>query len=317
MREALEQATHERVAAYHASLFPEGVLVADMTVGIGADLIALAARGPVIGFELDEERAEYARHNLAVYGKQGEVRAEDSVDWMAQKGEVQYAFADPARRVEGRRTLQLEEFAPNPLTLADLFSRLKLGIIKLTPMLSDEALRGLGARVDFLSFGNECREALVLLGSEAEPGIFAVHVESGERLAAGYPPLAVEEPSEYLYDADPAAVRAHGLGTLCDQFDLHPLGDSNGYLTGSALIQSPWLRSYRVLYQGKADVKTTKRALRDLDAATPEFKQRGAGLDLIKERQTYTMSGSRAVSIAVWKNGKSLRHAILERIATL
>ena len=40
-----------------------------------------------------------------------------------------------------------------------------MGVIKLTPMLSDEALRGLSGRVDFLSFGNECREALVLLGS--------------------------------------------------------------------------------------------------------------------------------------------------------
>jgi len=317
VREALEQATHERVAAYHASLFPEGELVVDMTVGIGADLIALAARGPALGFELDDERAEYARHNLAVYGHECEVRGQDSVEWLPKSDSVGYAFADPARRVEGRRTLQLDEFAPNPASLATLFNRLKLGVIKLTPMLSDEALRGLSTRVDFLSFGGECREALVLLGSEAEPGTFAVHLESGERLAAGYPPLAVEEPGEYLYDADPAAVRAHGLGTLCDQYRLQPLGDSNGYLTGRTLVQSPWLRAYRVLYQGKADAKSTKRALRDLDAATPEFKQRGAGLDLIKERQAYAMAGSRAVSIAVWKNGKSLRHAILERIATL
>ena len=52
-REALEQATHEAIAVYHASRFPAGEIVVDMTVGIGADLIALAARGPVIGFELD------------------------------------------------------------------------------------------------------------------------------------------------------------------------------------------------------------------------------------------------------------------------
>src|SRR5688500_1564819 len=56
-REALEQATHERVAEYHASRFPHDELVVDMTAGIAADLIALAKRGPAIGYELDSERA--------------------------------------------------------------------------------------------------------------------------------------------------------------------------------------------------------------------------------------------------------------------
>src|SRR5579862_2583969 len=40
-REALEQATHEQVARYHASLFPAGALVHDLTTGLGGDLIAL------------------------------------------------------------------------------------------------------------------------------------------------------------------------------------------------------------------------------------------------------------------------------------
>ena len=51
--EALEQSTHEAVAKWRASQFPEGALVADLTTGIGGDLIALAKRGPVLGFDLD------------------------------------------------------------------------------------------------------------------------------------------------------------------------------------------------------------------------------------------------------------------------
>jgi len=317
VREALEQATHERVAALHASLFPKDAPVADMTAGIGADLVALAARGPVIAFELDPDRAAYARHNSSVHGYESEINVKDSVEWLRRNGDARYAFADPARRIEGRRTLKLDEFSPDPSVLAELFQGLALGVVKLSPMLSDEALRELGSRVEFVSFGNECREALVSIGQEVQPGTFAIHVDSGERLPSGYLPAPVLEPGEFLFDADPAAIRAHGIGTLCERFGLDPLGDSNGYLTGASMAHSPWLRGYRVLYHGKADLKSTRRALRDLGAATPELKQRGAGLDLIKERQAYAMDSGRPVSLAVWKNGKSLRHAILERIATL
>lgn len=307
MREALEQATHERVAAYHASLFPDGALVADMTAGIGADLIALAARGPVVGFELDAERAEYARHNLDVYGLEGEVRVQDSL----AAAPPEYAFADPARRVEGRRTLKLDEFSPDPRVITERFRGLALGVMKLSPMLRDDDLESLGVGLEFLSFGDECREALVLAGREAKPGRWAVHIETGARIEAKDPTASTDTPEEFLFDADPAAVRAHALGAL----NLTSLGDSNGYLTGPEWVGSPWLRTYRVLHHGKADAKTTKAALRSLEAGTPELKQRGAGLDLIRERKAYAMDGKRAVSLVIWPVGRSLRHTIVE-IAT-
>jgi hypothetical protein len=313
VREALEQATHERVAAYHASLFPPDVPVADLTSGIGADLLALAARGPALGFELDPERAEYARHNLAVHGRPAEVRVEDSLAWLAaHPGDVEYAFADPARRVEGRRTLNLAEFSPDPAAIADLFRPLRLGVMKLSPMLRDEDLEALGTGLEFVSFAGECREALVLAGHTAEPGRRAIHVETGARLEAGDGLEETDTPDAYLFDADPAAVRAHALGTLARLHGLRALGDSNGYLTGPDPVASPWLRAYRVLHHGKADPKTTRAALRALDAATPELKQRGAGLDLIRERKTYAATGSRPLSLVVWPLGRSLRHTLVE-----
>jgi hypothetical protein len=154
----------------------------------------------------------------------------------------------------------------------------------------------------------------VYFGEEAGAGVSAVHIESEEVLPEGGGGLSIDEPRAYLHDADPAAIRAHTLGTLCGLFDLRMLGDSNGYLTGDGEVCSPWLRSYRVLYHGKADVKVTRKALRDLGAATPELKQRAAGLDLQKERGIYRSDGSRSVSLAIWPLGRSLRHTILERI---
>lgn len=309
VREALEQATHERVAAYHAAQFPEGTAVADLTTGIGGDLVALARRGPAVGFELDPERAELAVHNLTALGLTAEVRVADALEGFPGLG-FEYAFADPARRTEGRRTLDLTEFAPDPFRVAALMADLRLGVIKLSPMLRDEDLAALGVGVEFVSFDGECREALVLTGRDARSGVAAVHVASGQRLAERPAFDVVEWPDAYLFDADPAAVRAHTLG----HFGLPILGDSRGFLTGPEPQFSPWLRTYRVLYHGKADPKATRAALRQLNAATPEIKQRGAGLVVEQERKRYASDGARPVSLVVWTQGKSLRHAIVERI---
>lgn len=310
-REALEQATHEEVARYHASRFPASAVVADLTAGIGADLVALARHGArAEGFELDQERAEYARWNLRVHGVEADVRVEDSTSAV---GEFEYAFADPARRVDNRRTLDPAEFSPNPSELAESMQALVLGGLKLSPLLPDEFLEGLGGRLEFVSYGAECKEALVWLG-EVEVGRQAVHVESGQVLQALEDPPVTDEPGDFFFEADPAAVRAHCLATLCEEFDLEALADTNGYLTGSAPAASPFLKGYRVLYHGRADEKETLVALRKLDAAAPELKQRGTKLDLQALAKKFKLSGQRQVYVAVWAVEQKLKHTVLERI---
>lgn len=310
-REALEQASSEPAAANHASLFPEGVLVADLTAGIGGDLIALARRGPAIGFELDPERLDAARYNLAACGVDAKLRGEDclAADWSWQ-----YAFADPARRVGGRRTLDPGEFEPDPRLLAERFGTLSLGVQKLSPLLHDAYLESLGPSVRFVSCGGECREALVSAGSEAKRERMAVHVESGETLESGPDAPAIADLAEFFFDADPAAVRAHCLGALAQRHGLLAVGDSRGYLTGPQPIDSPWLRAYRLLYHGRADASQTHARLKSLGAASPEIKQRQANIDADKLRKLLKCEGSRRLSVAVWPLGRSLRHAILEAL---
>jgi hypothetical protein len=311
-REALEQASHERIAAWHASRFPAGRLVADLTCGIGGDLIALAARGTAIGFELDAERAGMARHNLALHGMEAEVRVADSLasDW-----EFEYAGADPARRVEGRRTLDPSEFEPSPLELALRFQRLRLGGMKLTPMLPDEFLARLGPRLEFVSLGGECREVVAWSGSEAEAGRVAVHVESGETLGAADAPGGLQSPGRYLYEADPAAIRAHALGTLCRRFHLSPLGTSNGYLTADAPCTSPWIDGFEVVYSGKADLKATRLQLRELDARVQAVKVRGVRQEPELLRRQLKSDGADEVALVVYPVGKSVRHALVKPLA--
>ena len=308
-RDGMEMSTGEEIAAYHANLFPTRSLVYDLTVGIGADLIALARRGLAIGYELDPVRAEYARHNLTVHGLEAEVRNESSDSLES----AEYFFADPSRRSAGQRKSSPADYQPDPLPLVDRFPNLRLGVLKLSPMLDDAYLESLGECLQFLSFKRECREALVLMGQEAVAGRSVVHVETGGKLNASDRHLSVTDaPQEWLLEADPAAIRAHTIGDLAMKFELSGLGNSNGYLTGNHAPESPWLTKFFVLGHGVWDSQKIKKELEALGSTTPILKQRGADLDLTKLGKQFRVSGKRPTQLAFYKVGQSLRYAILE-----
>lgn len=313
VREALEQATHETVAAYHASRFPVGVPVADLTVGIGSDLIALARRGPVRGFEIDPKRADYARHNLDVHGLEAEVVERDCLE--AEWHET-CAWADPSRRSSGVRTLDPHEFEPDPSRIAERMRTLRLGGIKLSPMLEDAYLDSLGGSVEFLSFGGECREAVVWLGELAGSGRRAVQVESGQALSASEEPPATDELDTLFFEADPAAIRAHALGTICAATGYRAVCSSNGYLTGGAPT-SPllrcWLRAWRVLDVLPFDRKQVRAALRRLDASLTTVKSRGIRLDAAQVHRQLRCDGSRPIALAVYPTSQGVRAALLDQ----
>ncbi len=307
-RDALEMATHDRISAYHAACFPIDAPVADVGCGIGADLIALGRRCPAVGYELDSERADFARHNLAVHGVRAEIRTGDGVE----AAEADYVFTDPQRRGGGKRFSDFEDFTPRPDRLVERFGdRLKLGI-KLSPLLDDASFETLAAgrpfRLEFVSFGRECREALLWLGREVTAGRFAVHVESGEVLEASDLSDWTEEPLGWVHEADPAAIRAHCLGA----FNCPALGDSNGYLTGDEALHSPWIRSYRVLWHGAADVKRARAALDDLGAVVSTVKSRGVKVDPLELRRSLRGKGARELALIAYPVGKRVRYVLVE-----
>jgi hypothetical protein len=307
-REALEQATHERVAAYHSSRFPDGQLAVDMTCGIGADLIALAHRGDAVGFDLDAERAWCAAANLPETGTQVTVIRGDSL--LSLRRAPEYALADPARRVQGRRTLDLNEFSPSPFALRDYLAGSRLALLKLSPMIPDRDLAEISPHVEFVSFGGECREALVFLGRERGALREAVHLESGERIE----PLAIQDiadqPRQYLFDVDPAAVRVGAVGRLAQLFGASGLGDSPGYLTGDSWHDSPWLRGYEIQDSGSFDAKRVRASLRNLDGYVFEIKSRAAGFDTSRLMRDIRHDGSEAFSLILWRQANSVRFAL-------
>lgn len=300
-RDGLEMATHERVATFHADRFPKDATVADLCCGIGGDLIALARRGPTIGYETDPVRAEYARHNLSVHGLKAEV-----VTGGASLGSLRAdaVFVDPQRR--GARGYG----EPDPRSITKTFDAvgIKLG----TALDIELASRELDAAVWAVSFQGECRELFAWHGAGSKQETGAFQIESGNALETGGFPPAAEEPAAFLFHVDPAAIKAGCLGALCRETGLAALGDSDGYLTGDHSVASPWLRAYRVLWHGPADRKHTQQALMSLQARVVEVKTRRTHRPASQIQADFKPAGPRPVTLAVWPLGKSLRHALIE-----
>lgn len=311
-REALEQATHEAISAYRASRFPKGVAVLDGTCSLGGDLIALAQVGQAVGVDLDPNRLGMAAWNLRVHDASAHLVEGSCFEVEAPEG---FAFFDPARRADGKRVVDIADFAPNPNGIVEHFKSLSLGMMKLTSMLRDEILADLGPCCEFWSYGRECREAVVTWGESAGEGVWAVHIESGVRLAAGEAPWPIETPRPYFYDVDPACVRAHATGALAACYDLDQFGDAAGYLTGSVAVSSPWIRRYAVVDCLPGHVDKTTQHLRAHNLRANTIKTRTPQIDLETLKRNWKKTGSEEIVIAIVSMGKRHLHVLLKEEA--
>ena len=310
-REALEQATSLAVARYHASQFPQGAPVIDLTAGLGGDTLALAQRGSVTAYETDPARVDLARFNLENHN--AELIAADGFDVLTRTT-PNYLWADPDRRSDtGRRLTKPEDYTPNPTDLAAKLKDSKLAGIKLSPLLPDDYLESLGGSLEFISHQGECLEAIIWLGTEnAKPKRQAVILHPTQeptRIEASIDYLqTTDTPQGYIHDCDSAVVRAHCLGTFGHQ----QLGDSPGYLTSNDPVPSPAYKTYKVI--ASPTKNQLKAELQKLSGKVFELKQRGTNLDpskLLKELKT---NGDRPISVIAFRIGNSIRYALTERI---
>lgn len=279
--DALAQSTSPMIAAYHAErLAASGAkTVVDLGCGIGIDTLALAEVGlSVLALERDPARLIFARANAAVRGVTDRItfRVDEVTDlnWDADA-----AYWDPSRRVgpDLRRVSRYgEQYEPPLEFLREIRSRVRLGgCIKLSPALPDEDLAELDGRVEFLSETRECKEACVWFGdvhgAAGESAVSAVLLSPEPRLLLE-PSDDPSDPSagpigQYLFDPDPAVLRAGALGTLAERIVAHRVGAADTYLTGDTLPDFP--------------LRAAVSAYRIIDAQPYRPKQVGA---LLRER---------------------------------
>jgi SAM-dependent methyltransferase len=244
-RKGLEQATAELVATYKSRRFGGEVL--DLCCGIGGDALALASRGPVTAVDFDPVNCQRAEWNSEVYGVSANLTV-DCRDVTTVPVAGRLVHLDPDRRQSGQKAVRLEDYVPGPDYLNQLMQSAAGGAIKLSPA-SNFVGRFPEAEIELISLRGECKEATVWFGSLAGTEPWRATILPEQVTVAGHPLEHVAEqspPRAYLYDPDPAVVRAGLVDLVANQLGLTRLDDREEYLTSDTLVQSPLVRAFAV-----------------------------------------------------------------------
>ena len=291
-RDGLEQASGEAAARHRAARLAGAGPVADLCCGIGGDLVALAALGPVLGVDRDPLHAWMAGHNAAVYGVAERARTEVADVRAVDLTGTAAVFVDPARRTERGRTRDGE---PPLAWCVDLVERVPRVAVKSAPGL-DRAAVPPGWEVEFVAVGTDLKEAVLWSPAAAEAASRATVLVDGDRhtlLPAPGAEVPVGEPGEYLLDPNPAVTRAGLVAELARATGTWQIDDRIAFLAAAAPVATPFARTLRVLDSGPWREKDLAARIRALDVGSVDIRRRGlAGdVDVLRKRLVRALAG--------------------------
>ncbi|WP_406078293.1 THUMP-like domain-containing protein [Micromonospora sp. NBC_00858] len=311
-RAGLEQATRRVVADRRAArLRAAGVrTLADLGCGLGADALAAARAGiRVYGVEADPVTAAMAAANAAAAGLAELFTVECGDATTFDVSGVDGVFCDPARRRAGtgRRIFDPRAYSPPWDFVTGLAERVPRTVVKVAPGL-DHALIPTGAEAEWVSVDGDLVEAALWCGELAEVTRRATvyRQEAGgdgvrchQLTGSGAAEAPVGPPRRYLYDPDPAVVRAHLVAELAGELDA-TLGDpSIAYLYADRPTRTPYARCLEITDVLPFSLKRLRTLLRDRRVGRVEILKRGSALTPEQLRRDLRLAGDTAASLVL------------------
>lgn len=285
VREALEQATDQQVARHHAQRFQGLHTVADLGCSLGGDSLALGqVATQVLAFDLDPVRLQFASHNAAIYNLANQVAFinADVGQLPLNLGNVDAFFADPARRSRrGQRVTNPRHYQPPLNQLITAYQTRPFGV-KVAPSLDFSAVPQ-AAEIEVVSLNGEVKEALLWFNHLATPNVKrrATLLPGGDTLTDI---AAADCPNgpylAYLYEPDPAIIRAGLVQQVAAKFDLVQPDPHIAYLSGDEAIASPFLKTYHIEATLPLKPKAINQYLKQQQIGPLNLKQRGSGITL-------------------------------------
>lgn len=272
--ESLQQASHPRIRRYRSGLLGSDKLV-DMCCGIGSDSMAYAEAGRhVLGLDKDPVRIAIARHNAEALGISAEFALADARAGLPSGYEA--AFYDPSRRdAGGRRIRDVERYVP-PLSLIRRWHVAEL-VVKLSPAVSVPQVQRYGGQLEFISVDGDLSEAVLWRHRQSAPPLATRLDASGiHHLSADFDAqVETSEPRAWLFEPDPAVLRARLLRQLASMLDASMLDDKIAYLTLDKIVDTPWGRYWQVLDWMPFNLKKLRRYLAERGISQVTVKKRG------------------------------------------
>ncbi len=288
-REALEQASAAPVAAHRAARLASLGDVADLGCGVGGDALALAAAGAsVLAVDWDKLRLAMARANAEALGLEGRISFIQRDLLVEPPPPAAALFCDPGRRAGGRRRFEVEAYEPPLSHVLGWRASTPALAVKLAPGVDPTALPA-DAELEFVSLDGELKEAVLWCGPLARAVRRATllrttgdgQVERHELVgdAISPQPSALSHPLAFLYEPDPAVIRAGLVTDLAAQIGAAQLDPEIAYLTAERHVPSPFARVWPILSWRPFGLKALRAELRALGAGPVTVKKRGSPLD--------------------------------------
>ena len=323
---SIEQCSSEAAAKYKADLL-KGQSFADLTGGFGIDTYFVSQQFHQADYvERQAELCDLARHNFAVLNADVKVWNETAEAYLNHCESKDCIFIDPARRDEyGRKTVSISDCTPDVTALQDLLLE-KAGkvMVKLSPMLDiSKALEELRhvKEVHVVAVAHECKELDVVLerGWQGEPQFVCVNLLTEqpelrftmeeERHCSG---RLAEKVLDYLYEPNPALMKAGCYKLLTTRFDVFKLHKNSNLYTSEQYITDFPGRVFKVegwaSYNKKvkqvllSDVEKASIAVRNFPLSVAELRK---ALRLADGDETYlfatTLKGEKKVVIRTKK----------------
>jgi hypothetical protein len=284
-RQALEQASAEIVSRYRARRFARYGRVADLCCGIGGDALALAAHVQVLAVDVDPMRARMAEANACVYGVGERLHVECADVTTCSLPKEIAIWADPSRRVEGRRVFSIGDYRPPLSELVRLEKSAPGAGIKLSPGVDyaelDALLGSEPYEIEIISVRGEAREAVLWLGELCTERRRATLLP-GQHSLTIHPltePVPVTPVKNYLYEPDAAVIRAHLVEHLALRIAATKIDEQIAYLTADVVVETPFAAAYRVREVMPFGLKRINRRLRTMSIGELVIKKRGLAID--------------------------------------
>jgi hypothetical protein len=158
--------------------------------------------------------------------------------------------------------------------------------VKISPGVKIEELATYEAEVEFISLRGELKEAVLWFGSLKSatrratllPGPHSLSSSDSYQAGASQP-LPLSAPSAYLYEPDPAVLRASLVRSLGEQLSAAQLDPDIAYLTSAVHQETPFARAWVVEDWFPFGLKRLRSYLREREVGQVVVKKRGSPLE--------------------------------------
>lgn len=306
-----EQSTSDILAQYHTSLVPDGLEVADLTAGLGIDVLHFASRATrVVAVERSRALTDALRFNASgLHVDNLDIVNGDCREFVercvAEQRRFGAIFIDPARRsADGSRVFALADCEPDVVKLLPSLKNIcRLLVIKASPMLDITHTIGelSPAPIAVMAVGTptECKELLMLIDFQAE-GDYDTMIEAVTLTASGAETFAFTAATEraatmpeagkalaeddYIYEPSPSLMKTGVFKLLADRYKLNIFQPNTRLFHSSVKIDGFPGTCWKVMKIFPYASRIIKRFAREYPSVNVAVRNFGISADALRAR---------------------------------